>query len=225
MFVGHYGAAYLLKKRFSQVPLWSLFVSVQLVDILTFVLVPLGIERIVYKPVPNPFLRTSLEYVPYSHSLSSNVIIALAVFLISYKLAGKAWALALLIGSVSHWFLDCLVHVGDIPLFFDSCKVGFGLWRFSRTGFLLETAFLILASLYFLRGSDKIRRHVILIVVLVAGYMAMFLAPQAEGTPTQASVMSLTLYAVFAGLAYWAERSKPKQQTSALQPEVQDNHS
>jgi len=224
MFVGHYGVAYLLKKRFGQIPLWSLFVSVQLVDILAFILVPMGIERIAYKADSNPFLRTSIEYVPYSHSLSSNVIIALAVFLISCKLAGKAWALALSIGSVSHWFLDCLVHVRDIPVFFDSFRVGLGLWRFPCTGFLLETAFLVLASLYFLRGSDKIRRHVILIVLLVAGYTAMFFSPQAEATPTQASIMSLALYALFAGLAYWAERSKPKQQTSALQS-APDNHS
>ncbi len=48
MFVGHYGVAYLLKKRFGQIPLWSLFVSVQLVDILAFILVPMGIERIAY---------------------------------------------------------------------------------------------------------------------------------------------------------------------------------
>lgn len=208
MFVGHYGAAYLLKGKFRQIPLWSLFVSVQLVDILAFVLVPLGIERIAYKPDPNPFLRTSIEYVPYSHSLSSNVIIALAVFLVSYKLAGKAWALALSIGSVSHWFLDCLVHVRDIPIFFNSLKAGFGLWRFPWPPFLLETAFLVLAGFCLLRRSVRIRRHVILIVLLVAGYTAIFSSPEREATPTRASIMSLALYAVFAALAYWAEGSK-----------------
>jgi hypothetical protein len=36
----------------------------------------------------------------------------------------------------------------------------------------------------------------------------MFFAPAAEATTTQASLVSLTLYSVFAALAYWVEWQK-----------------
>ena len=85
MFIGHYAVGFLLKKKFEETPLWLLFIAVQLVDILAFILVLLGFERMSYNPTSNPFLRTSIEYVPYSHSLLSNLIIAFVIFLIFWK--------------------------------------------------------------------------------------------------------------------------------------------
>jgi len=41
---------------------------------------------------------------------------------------------------------------------------------------------------------------------LIAGFALMFFAPDAEATPTQASIVSLTLYSVFSAFAYWVER-------------------
>src|ERR1700726_291867 len=31
--------------------------------------------------------------------------------------------------SFSHWLLDLIVHVSDLPLYDNTAKVGFGLWR------------------------------------------------------------------------------------------------
>jgi len=206
MFIGHYSAGFLLKKRSGEIPLWLLFIFVQFVDILAFLFVPLGVERIKYNESANPFLRTIIEYVPYSHSLFSNVIIAFVVFLIFWKLKGKLWGLILAVGVLSHWFLDALVHVADMPLLFDNFKTGLGLWQYPWIAFLFETALLILTGYYLLKGSHKIKRHVILIVLLVAGFTLMFFAPDAEATPIQASIVCLTLYAFFSALAYWVER-------------------
>jgi hypothetical protein len=36
----------------------------------------------------------------------------------------------------------------------------------------------------------------------------MFFAPEAEATPTQASIMSISLYTVFTALAYWSDKKK-----------------
>jgi hypothetical protein len=38
----------------------------------------------------------------------------------------------------------------------------------------------------------------------------MFFAPEAEATPALASIMSLSLYAIFTSMAYWSEREVRK---------------
>jgi len=206
MFVGHYAVGFVLKKRFKEIPLWLLFVSVQFVDILAFILVLLGIERMSYNPSENPFLRSIFEYIPFSHSLFTNIIIALVVFLIFWKLKNKAWGLALSIGVLSHWFIDFIAHTPDMPLFFNSYKVGLGLWNFPGIAFVLELLFLVVAGYYLYKGSNNIKRPLTLIVLLIIIYAPAFFAPEAEATATVASIVSLSLYAVFTSLAYWSER-------------------
>jgi membrane-bound metal-dependent hydrolase YbcI (DUF457 family) len=192
------------------VPLWLLFVSVQFVDILAFSFILLGIEKITYNPSPNPFLRTILEYVPYSHSLSANALLSLLVFIIFSKFKNREWGIALSIGVFSHWFIDTLVHAGDMPLFHDSLKVGFGLWHFPWAAFILELSVLLLAAYYLLRNYKTKKRHIILTILLSLGFSSMFFAPEAEASPQMASVVSLSLYAFFAALAYWSEREVRK---------------
>ena len=90
MFIGHYAVGFALKTKSTDIPLWLLFISVQFVDILAFLFVLLGIEQITYDPSTNPFLRTLLDYVPYSHSLSANTLLSFVVFLIFWKLKTKS---------------------------------------------------------------------------------------------------------------------------------------
>lgn len=206
MFIGHYAAGFVLKKKSSDVPLWLLFVSVQFVDILAFLFILLGIERISYSPNANPFLRTILEYVPYSHSLFANALLSFVVFLVFWKFKSKEWGIILSIGVFSHWFIDTLVHAGDMPLFHDSLKVGLGLWHFPCVAFVLEMSLFLLAGYYLLRNYQKIKRHIILILSGVIGFSSMFFAPEAEATPEMASIVSLSLYILFAALAYWSDR-------------------
>jgi hypothetical protein len=206
MFVGHYAIGFGLKKKYSGIPLWVLFVSVQFVDILAFLFVLLGAERITYNPTPNPFLRTIIEYVPFSHSLLSNLLIAALVFLAFWKTKSKEWGIVLSLGVLSHWFLDALVHLSDMPLFHNSLKVGLGVWRLPWIAFLLELSLLILSGYYLLKDYKIRKRHTLLVVFLSLGFISMFFAPEAEATPAQASIMSLSLYAVFASMAYWSER-------------------
>ncbi|MFC2084634.1 hypothetical protein ACFLS9_06230, partial [Bacteroidota bacterium] len=190
--------------------LWLLFISVQLVDILAFLFVLLDIEQIKYNPSTNPFLRTIIEYVPYSHALFANVILALIVFIVFWKIKDKKWGIVLFVGVLSHWFLDVLVHFSDMPLFHNSFKVGLGLWQLPLIAFLFELFIFILAGYFLLKGSNKIIRHLFLIILLSIGFSAMFFAPESEATPAMASIVSLTLYAVFTALAYWCERKKIK---------------
>jgi hypothetical protein len=206
MFVGHYAVGFGLKKKYDDIPLWLLFISVQFVDILVFLFVLLGIEKIKYNPSPNPFLRTIIEYVPYSHSLFSNVLIAVLAFIAVWKIKSKKWGVALSLGILSHWFLDAIVHLPGLPLFHNNLKVGLGLWQFPWIAFVLELSALIFAGYFLLKDYKATKRHTILLLVLSLGFISMFFAPEAEVTPVLASIMSLSLYAIFTSMAYWSER-------------------
>ena len=206
MFVGHYAVGFALKKKARDIPLWLLFVSVQFVDILAFLFVLLGVEKIAYNPSPNPFLRTTIDYVPFSHSLAANVVLAVAVFLVFRKLKSKEWAIVLSAAVLSHWFFDALVHAADMPLIHNEIKVGLGLWKFPWIALFFEVSLLFLAGYYLLKNYTKMKRHSILIFLLSAGILSMFLMPEEETSPETASIVSLALYGLFASLAYWSER-------------------
>jgi hypothetical protein len=208
MFVGHYAAGFAIKKRFQDIPLWLIFIAVQFVDILAFSFVLLGIETISYNPTPNPFLRTSIDYVPFSHSLFYNLIFAVFVFSLFRRFRSFQWGIGLSIGVLSHWFLDAIVHVKDLPLFLNSYKAGLGLWKLPMTAFVVELSMLLIAAVYFLPYLKKKKIHIFIVGFLTLGFCGMFFAPEQEATPQAASIMSLSLYAVVTGLAFWAERKK-----------------
>ena len=208
MFIGHYAAGFALKKNSDEVPLWLLFIAVQLVDIIAFTLVLFDIERIAYSPSDNPFLRTIIEYVPYSHSLLANLILAILVFLLFQKIRGRKWGIILGIAVLSHWFLDLMVHKADMPLIHNSFKTGLGLWQYPWLAFLFEIAIMLMAGFYLLKNRQRLKRHLMLIILLAAGFAGMFFAPEAEATPVLASLTSLTLYAFFTTMASWCERRK-----------------
>src|SRR5579864_3886604 len=78
MFVGHYGPAFAGKALKNPVPLWVLFVAVQLLDVFWAVFVILGIEKVRIIPGITRANPLDLYYMPYTHSLDGALIIALA---------------------------------------------------------------------------------------------------------------------------------------------------
>src|SRR5437867_11654486 len=69
MFVGHYGVAFAVKTERNKIPLWVLFVAVQLLDFLWAPFVLLGIEKVRFAPGINATIALDLYYMPYTHSL------------------------------------------------------------------------------------------------------------------------------------------------------------
>jgi len=154
MFIGHYGIAYVVKKKASDIPLWLLFASVQLLDIIAFTLVLLGIEKASCVSSNNPFFRNLLD-LPYSHSLSGALLISAIVFIIFWAMNKKTWAWILGLCVLSHWIIDLIVHTPDLSLFFGSSKVGLGLWHYPILIYILEIVivltgwFLLKKNIYF----------------------------------------------------------------------------
>jgi len=146
MFVGHYGVSFAARRCDASVPLWALFVAVQLLDFIWAPLVLLGIEKVRIVPGFTATNPLDLYYMPYTHSLVAACLWSAGAFAV-YRLArrrdGAAAALVVAGAVLSHWVLDFVVHRPDLPLFDDSVKVGLGLWNWPGPALALEAALLL----------------------------------------------------------------------------------
>ena len=173
MFIGHYGVAYIVKKKASGIPLWLLFASVQLLDIIAFSLVLLGIEKASYTPSDNPFFRNYLD-LPYSHSLSGALLVSVIVFIIFWALDKKTWAWFLGFCVLSHWFIDLIVHTPDLSIFFGSFNVGLGLWHYPFLTYIIEIAIVVTGWVFLKKNIYAY----ILLILMVGAFSGMVFAQE-----------------------------------------------
>jgi len=110
--INHAATALILKKKEPTAPIWPLLISTQLVEILWVFFNYLGIE---YFSIAGG--RIHLDYLPYSHSVFSGVLIALLSYIIiRWGFKNKRLALVFATGVLSHVALDVLFHEKDIQL-------------------------------------------------------------------------------------------------------------
>jgi hypothetical protein len=211
MFVGHYGASFLAKKADDSIPLWVLFLAVQLLDVVWAPLVLLGIERVRIVPGFTGTNPLDLYYMPFTHSLVAAVAWSAAAA-IAYRLwtgmsgrAGRGSRGAVLVGIAvfSHWVLDFVVHRPDLPLYDDTAKVGLGLWDRPLTAFGLEAAHMLLGMrLYLARRPERgVGMVVFSLVMLGVQALVFFGPPPASGS--QVAATALASYVVFALVVWW----------------------
>ena len=113
---------------------------------------------------------------------------------------------------VSHWLLDLLVHVPDLPLAGnDSAKLGLGLWRHLGLSVALELIVLALGIVVYV--SWRSRRHpvrpmrlALVVLILVATYAASILGPPPPSIRTIA-VADIIFILALGLLAGWADRA------------------
>ncbi len=140
MFVGHYGVAFVAKAIDPTLPLPALMISTQLLDVAWSTFVLTGVEKVRLKRGFTATNDLDLYYMPFSHGLITAVAWSLVASAAAYFLLGQPLFGAALVGGVcfSHWLLDLLVHVPDLPLVGNRFKVGFGLWNFRIAAFIIE---------------------------------------------------------------------------------------
>lgn len=215
MFVGHYGPGFAAKALQKSIPLWILFLAVQLVDVVWAILVLLGVEKVRIVPgitVTNPL---DLYYMPYTHSLIGALLWSAAALVI-YRFASRLgnWFTAGVVAAAvfSHWVLDLLVHRPDLPLYDNTMKVGLGLWNYPVIASALEAALLFGGMFLYLRVTKPIGRGgrygmIIFGVVMLAVQFSVFFGPPPPSDKAVA-MMALVSYFAFAGVAYWLERKR-----------------
>jgi hypothetical protein len=213
MFVAHYGVSFAAKPLAPPVPLWIWFVAVQWMDVVWSVLVLLGVEKL---RIVSGFTQANaldLYYMPYTHGLPGSIVLSLLLGAIVavFTSGNRATTLALVAAaSFSHWVFDLIVHVADLPLYDDTAKVGFGLWRHVALSFPLELIFLGLGAWLYARATTfrgANGRYVywgFVIVLAVLQVYANFGPP--PSSPDAMAMTALFLYVALAVAAAWVER-------------------
>jgi len=216
MFVGHYAASLALKNYEKRASLGVLFLGVQLVDILFFPFVLLGIERINIIENYTQSTHFQLEYMPYTHSLLGSILWAVAAYALFRWVIVKRHGIALVVAIAvfSHWVFDLLVHTPDLPLWSDSSlKLGFGLWNNAIATYVLEAALLLGALWAYLKSSaastatGKYGMVVFVVFLLLANIPNLF-APLQSDSKVALAVTALVAYLLFAGVASWLDKKR-----------------
>jgi hypothetical protein len=216
MFIGHYSAAFAARAVKPKIPLWQLFVAVQLVDFAWAVFVLAGIEKVRIVPGFMEGSQLDLYHMPYTHSLVGAVVWAVAAGALyagvrkngSKVMAGLIIAMAVF----SHWLLDLIVHAPDLAMP-DGEKVGFGLWQSLLWSQVLEVGLVIAAFLLYLRVTKPTgtfgRIFPWIGLFLLLAIQAYSHLP-AEEVPTSSSfaVLALVAYAALAVIAWLIDRGR-----------------
>ena len=217
MFVGHYSVAFAVKSEKNRIPLWVLFVAVQFLDYIWATLVLLGIEKLrVIKGFTAGSMLDSYFH-PYSHSLFTAILWS-AIAAIAYKpfcgwlgcIYKRSAAFIVGLSVFSHWILDLIAHPGDLPIYDNTAKVGFGLWNYRDTEFALEIALLVVGTfLYLIRNVMPITRKTAVIafgIVLVTVQIGDTYVPRTPLTPKGTAMGVWVFYTLFVFIAFAVEK-------------------
>ena len=212
MFVGHYGVSFAAKKVEPRVPLWVLFIAVQLLDVLWAPFVLLGIEKVRIAPGITASNPLDLYYMPYTHGLLAAIgwsVVAFLAYRLAVRPAPPRAAAVVGLAVFSHWVLDFLVHRPDLPLYDNTAKVGLGLWNLPAVALGLE-AVLLFGGMWLYFGLGTARRTAMLVfgVVMLAIQASVFFGPPPPSDKAAAAT-ALVSYVVFALIIRALERRPP----------------
>ena len=163
MFIGHFAAALAAKPLAPRASLGTLTFAAQWLDLLWPTLLLLGIERVRIEPGATASNPLVFEFYPWSHSLAL-VLFWAGVLAAVHFAARREFRSALVIAALvaSHWLLDALVHVPDLPLApGPSLRLGAGLWNHPAAALVLEFTLLAIGVAFYVRSTaarDRIGR-------------------------------------------------------------------
>lgn len=209
MFAGHVGAGLAIGRMERRINVGVFIFAAVLIDFLLWLFVLLGWEAVI---IPANYAATHQpEFVfPYSHGLLAGIawsaIAGAAAFLWYRRLeAAKFRAAALVTAAVfSHWLLDALVHIPELPIASEhSVKVGLGLWQNMRVALAAEALIAAAGLSLFLSGAGlsrakKLGLMVLCLVVLAFTVMGMTVAPPPPSVNAMAVTSLITIAAVCA---------------------------
>ena len=213
MFIGHYALGLAAKRIAPRTSLGTLFLAPSLADLLWPLFLLLGWERVRVTGGANPFLALTFDAYPVSHSLLALLGWGILLALLYWWRTGDARA-ATIVGLlvVSHWVLDVVTHVPDMPLYPGGPKVGLGLWNSVTGTVLIEGAMFVAGAWVYLtttRARDAVGRYALwalLAFLLLSDVASLFTGPP----PTlQAIELGGIVFGwLFVGWAAWADRHR-----------------
>jgi hypothetical protein len=213
MFLGHFGAGFAGKKIDNSASLGTYFIAAQWIDLIWPILILLGIEKVEVKPGISSVTPLDFNYYPFSHSLLAVFFWAI-LFGVVYYLFKKNYKTSIVLGLlvVSHWFLDLIVHIPDLPILpGEGLKVGLGLWNSFAATVVLELLIFGL-GIYFYFKSTKTKNKtgtyslIGLIIFLATIYILNLFGPP----PVSVEAIGIVGNAQWLIIlwAYWIDRNR-----------------
>jgi hypothetical protein len=216
MFAGHLGAGLILKQVNPSVNLGVFFLAALFLDVMLWVFILLGIESI---RIPADFQQRHYLtfFFPYSHGLVSSLFWSLSFGLVCYWLlrtsssVRRRTAFILVITVFSHFILDFLVHVPEMPVWGrTSHPLGLGLWNHLPLALGLETLIALTGTYLWLRDSKRTFPRRLTLGLLMGLVTAMTVVgpwlQKSPPAPFQVAISSLTIIFLLFGAGIWIDR-------------------
>ena len=210
MFIGHFGVGFAAKHVAPGVSLGTAFLAAQFLDLLWPTLLLLGLESVRIAPGATAVTPLIFDHYPISHSLLAVIGWGMALGVV-YALTTKNVRGAVVVGAlvVSHWVLDAIVHVPDLPLMPGTdTRIGLGLWQSKAATLAVEVPLFALGVWLYTkatRAKDKIGSYGL--IGLVA-FLALIHAGNLFGEPPP-SVTAIAWVGqaqwLLVGLGYWID--------------------
>ncbi|MDP4129933.1 MAG: hypothetical protein Q8918_12650 [Bacteroidota bacterium] len=215
MFLGHYGVAFAAKKVAPKVSLGVLFIAAQFADILWPVFLVSHVEKYSIVPGISKVSPYDFIYYPYSHSLLMDIVWGLILGLVYYGITKNrrgAWVVALLV--ISHWILDLIVHIPDLPLSpFGDIKVGLGGWNSVAFTIAIEVLFFYGGLIIYLRNTRAVKPVGnwvlgVLVVLLTLLYFLSTFGKADNGPLIMLFIVFMLLQTILVLLANWSDKNR-----------------
>jgi membrane-bound metal-dependent hydrolase YbcI (DUF457 family) len=220
MFIGHYAVGFAVKRIAPRPSLGTYFAAVSFLDLLWPVLLLMGIEEVSIRPEQSPFLRLVFTSYPWSHSLLLTLVwstLFSGIYFIFRK--DRKGALWLWIGVASHWVLDAVTHVPDLPILPGwSLKAGAGLWNYPVVTVIIESFLFIGGIVLYLRSTQASdRTGTLSFWSLIAMFILSYAASIAFPPPPDATALGWGALSSFLLVAwgYWVDRHRRTMPQSA----------
>jgi hypothetical protein len=214
MFIGHFAVGFAAKKFAPRTSLGLLIAAPLLSDILWPFFLLLGWEHVRIVPGLTRYNPFDLYDFPWSHSLLLCAIWATAFAAIYYAFSRyTAGAIALWIGVISHWILDWITHIPDMPLYpGGGPRFGLGLWNHVGATMAVEIAMLVAGVVLYItatRPLDRIGKYALPAYALVL--LLFYVGDRfSNELPTVREIIWLGLIAIAVLLAWpaWFDRHR-----------------
>jgi hypothetical protein len=213
MFLGHVAVGMAAKREVPRVSLAVLVLATQLADVIWPALVGLGIEQVAIDPGNTRVTPLNFVSYPYSHSLLTMTLWAIAFGFVFGQSRGRRAVPVLAVLVVSHWVLDVITHRPDVPIVpHGGLKLGLGLWNSIPATLAVECAMYTAGLWIYLRSTrarDRIGRwgFGVLAGFLVVVYVANIFGPPPPSV-TAIWIGALVGAAVMTWWAWWVDRHR-----------------
>ena len=212
MFLGHFGVAFAAKRAAPKISLGTLVFAAQFADLLWPILLLIGVEHVRIAPGLLPASPLDFTSYPISHSLVAQIgwgaLLGVVYFALKRDLSD-----ALLLGALvpTHWILDFVAHLPDMPIYPRGPKYGLGMWKSVPLTIVAEYALFAAGIALYLsvtQAKDKAGNLAFWSLVALLGilYPASLFGPP----PPSVQVLAVSALAIWLTVpwAAWADRHR-----------------